>query len=73
METWPAYAIFRRGVLLYDRFFYSLEQAYLYKLACYSHMASEEIPAEEWLNIEKITIESVLIIKNLTGSNFEQP
>jgi len=71
METWPAYALFRRGKLLYDRFFYTFDEAYSYKLASYSHMANEDIPCSEWIKIEGITIESVLISKNLTGSNFE--
>lgn len=60
---WEAWAIFRKGQLLYDRFFFEKEQAYLYKLACYESMSDEDCPAGFWMMAHGITIERVVIKK----------
>lgn len=62
---WRAWAIFCRGQLLYDRFFETKEQAYLYKLASYQNTATEENPAGCWMMSHKITVEEVEIRKQV--------
>ena len=59
--AWEAWAIFRKGQLLYDCFFFEKEQAYLYKLASYQSMATEENPAGCWMMQHGITVEKVRI------------
>jgi len=63
-RTWPAWALFRRGLLLYDRLFFSQYEAEHYAVASYADRADEDTPAKEWVKIEGVTAEPILITRS---------